>query len=193
MKVSNSKVPPIKSKTDPILPFYYTDANNAKLKLKVKDLGEEEDACFQFQYMIGPDSGLAVSYGDLNGLDFRPTLDSDNQSQWFPEGQQREGLCVTDLTKSHDKTLEVSFTSKFSDPDDHDIVVLRLIKQNDKEVIEVHPIEQGVLKELPFLTHWSQSENQSFEFDNQWPLRYPDSFWTHENGTDTIRFLCKAN
>ena len=189
MEVSNNRVPPIKSKTDPILPFYYTSANDAKLKLNVKDLGENEDACFHLQYMISQKSQLGVSYTDLEPLQFSPTIDTLNVSQWFPKDTEREELCVSDLTKSHDKDFELFFTSEITDQD-NEIIAMRLIKQNNA-FISVRPIEQGVMKELPFLTHWSRSDNISFDFVNQWPLRYPNALWHYDNNTDLIEFLCK--
>ena len=118
------------------------------------------------------------------------TQTTDEIIEWFPSKTQKEMFCTLNLTKSIDQDFNLTLTSSITDSD-NDIVILQKV---DNTKITTIPIDQDLVGELPYLTHWSritdEKDKKLFSIDNQWPVRYPRSFWNFPKLDDTINFSC---
>lgn len=172
MDWASDKLPKIDRRDRDTLPFYFTTTKDDVMSIGLSKVTSHttEDACFDLRYDLTNTSQLLVTYNDNQPL--FPLVRTSNDSQW-----NEQTLCLSYLTKTLIANSKMNIKASYLSNTLGDPVAVHL---------ERSTITKQIMKSIPFLTHWV-TDNVSYTFDNQWPIRVPESAWT--NTDQTLEFI----
>ncbi len=129
------------------------------------------DACLYLNYFMSGDSKLNFQFNDNYPFEINANRD-EKTINWNAAQNHIEQICIGDWVKSSNTQGSLTFTAEVSDVNKNSVAAY--FEKSTK------PIENNLLKELPFLTYSSKNIDgfgSNFTLKNQWILPFHHPLW----------------